>query len=84
MGVVKPRPAQAAEAPVTADALAPRDEIHISSEARQLDELSRTAAMRQERIAQIQQEIAAGTYDTPEMMDKALDRFLEKYGLSDD
>lgn len=78
------RPAAGVESPTSADALAPQDEVQISSEARKLDELSRTQAIRQERIAQIQQEIAAGTYDTPEKMDAALDRFLDKYGLSDE
>jgi len=78
------RPAQSIEPPASADALAPQDEVQISSEARKLDELSRTSAMRQERIEQIRQEIADGTYDTPEKMDKALDRILDKYGLSDD
>ena len=65
------------------DALAPQDEIQISSSARMMDELSRTTAVRQERIEQIQQDIADGKYDTPDLLDKALDKFLDKYGLSD-
>ena len=79
-----PKPAQSVESPASADALAPQDEVQISAEARKLDELSRTSAVRQERIEQIRQEIADGTYDTPEMLDKALDKFLDKYGLSDE
>lgn len=78
------RPVQGAENPAATDALAPQDEVQISSEARKLDELSRAQASRQERIEQIRQEIADGTYDTPEKMDAALDRFLGKYGLSDE
>ena len=77
------RPASGVESPTSADALAPQDEVQISSEARKLDELSRSTAARQERIEQIRQQIADGTYDTPEMLDKALDKFLDKYGMSD-
>lgn len=78
------KPAASVESPTSADALAPQDEVQISAEARKLDELSRTSAVRQERIEQIRQEIADGTYDTPEMLDKALDKFLDKYGMSDE
>ena len=49
-----------------------------------MDELSRTSGVRQERIEQIRQEIADGSYDTPEKLDAALDKFLDKYGLSDE
>lgn len=78
------RPAAGVETPAPTDALAPQDEVQISSEARKLDELSRTSGVRQERIEQIRQEIADGTYDTPEKLDAALDKFLGKYGLSDE
>jgi len=77
------RPAQEIETPTT-NALSPQDEVQISSEAQAMDELSRTADVRMERIAQIQQEIADGVYDTDEKMDAALDRFLDSYGLNDD
>lgn len=78
------RPAGGVETPAATDALAPQDEVQISSSARMMDELSRTSAVRQERIEQIQREIAEGTYDTPENLDAALDKFLDKYGLSDE
>lgn len=78
------RPAPSVEASPAADALAPQDEVQISSSARMMDELSRTSGVRQERIEQIRQEIADGSYDTPEKLDAALDKFLDKYGLSDE
>ena len=78
------RPVTGVETPPSADALAPQDEVQISSAARQMDELSRTSGVRQERIEQIRQEIADGSYDTPEKLDAALDKFLDKYGLSDE
>ncbi len=78
------RPAPPVETPPATDALAPQDEVQISSSARMMDELSRTSGVRQERIEQIRQEIADGSYDTPEKLDAALDKFLDKYGLSDE
>jgi len=32
-------------------------------------------------VERIKKEIAEGTYDTDEKLDKALDRFLDQYGL---
>lgn len=77
------RPTQDIESPATS-ALAPQDEVQISSAAQAMDELSQTADVRMERIKQIQQEIADGVYDSDEKMDAALDRFLDAYGLNDD
>jgi negative regulator of flagellin synthesis FlgM len=77
------RPADQIDTPATS-ALAPQDEVQISAAAQSLDELSRTADVRMERIAQIQQEIAEGIYDSDEKLDAALDRFLDAYGLNDD
>ena len=76
-------PAQDIETPAT-NALSPQDEVQISSAAQAMDELSRTADVRMERIAQIKQDIADGVYETEERMNAALDRFLDAYGLNDD
>lgn len=77
------RPAGSIDAPA-ADALSPKDEVQISDAARMMDELNRTSGIREERIAQIQQEIADGSYDTDEKLDAALERFLDKYGFGDE
>jgi anti-sigma28 factor (negative regulator of flagellin synthesis) len=77
------RPTHEIETPA-ASALAPQDEVQISSAAQAMDELSQTADVRMERIKQIQQEIADGVYDSEDKMDAALDRFLDAYGLNDD
>lgn len=68
------RPAQAATA-----AQSPKDELEVSPLAQQLDELSRstTSPMRAARLAQIQAEIAAGTYETPDKLEAAVDRLLD-------
>ena len=41
-----------------------------------------SGGMRLDLIARVRQEIAAGTYDTPEKWEAALDRLLERLDLS--
>jgi negative regulator of flagellin synthesis FlgM len=77
------RPTQEIDTPAT-NALAPQDEVQISSAAQAMDELGQTSDVRMERIRQIQQEIADGVYDSDEKLDAALDRFLDAYDLNDD
>lgn len=36
------------------------------------------AAVRQAKVAEIRRQIAAGTYETPEKLDRALDAFLDR------
>ncbi len=38
----------------------------------------REPSIRRELVERVRREIAAGTYDTPEKMEKALDRFLDR------
>lgn len=66
-----------------ASALAPQDEVQISSVGKMLDDISRTPGIREERIAQIKAEIEAGTYDTPEKLELALSRMLDQIAAED-
>lgn len=59
---------------------APRDEVEISAVSRMLDDASRTQGVREQRLEQIKAAIEAGTYDTPEKLEIALDRMLEQIG----
>jgi len=69
--------------PAAADQAGPiRDELEISeaaraAEARQPGEVS---GIRQDRVNAIRAQIAAGTYETPEKLDAALDRLLDEIG----
>lgn len=54
----------------------PQDEVEISLVARMFDELSQSSQVRTERLAQIKAQIEAGTYDTPEKLEMALQRML--------
>jgi negative regulator of flagellin synthesis FlgM len=73
-------PSSASEKPAAATPAAPRDEVEISSLGRMLDDASRTPGVREQRLAQIKAAIEAGTYETPEKLQLALDRMLDQIG----
>src|SRR5690349_10428314 len=68
------RPAEAAPAGPTS----PKDEVEISAVSKMLDDASRTPGVREQRLAQIKAAIEAGTYETPEKLEIALDRMLDQ------
>lgn len=53
------------------------DELTLSSEAQAI---SSTSEVRLDKVNQIKQQIAAGTYETPEKLEAALDRLLDQLG----
>lgn len=67
-------------------ASSPRDEVQFSREAQKLSESqsvessANSAAPRLELINRVRAEIAAGTYDSPEKMDVALERMFQSFG----
>ena len=62
----------------TVEAGAPRDQVEISPLGQMLDGISRLPEIRHERVEEVRRQIAAGTYETPEKMDVALDRLLDE------
>ena len=60
---------------------APRDEVEISSASQMLDDASRMPGIREQRLATIKAAIDAGTYETPEKLELALNRMLESLKL---
>ncbi|MGQ0635359.1 MAG: flagellar biosynthesis anti-sigma factor FlgM [Planctomycetaceae bacterium] len=61
----------------------PRDEVEISALGRMLDDASRVPGVREERLAQIKSAIEAGTYETPEKLQIALERMLTQIGTDE-
>ena len=59
-----------------------RDELEISDAARaaEAQQAGNISDIRQDRVAAIRAQIAAGTYETPEKLDAALDRLLDEIG----
>lgn len=77
------RPASTPAPAAKADAMSPRDEVEISSVGKRLDEASRMPGVREQRLAQIKAAIEAGTYDTPEKLELALNRMFDQVFADD-
>ena len=56
----------------------PRDHVEISPLGQMLDGISRLPEIRHEKVEEIRQQIAAGTYETPEKIQIALDRLMDE------
>ncbi|RPI79026.1 MAG: flagellar biosynthesis anti-sigma factor FlgM [Planctomycetaceae bacterium] len=75
-------PVSAPQSAAPAGGVAPQhDEVEISSAARQLDSAGPAAGVREQRLDQIKAAIAAGTYETPEKLQMAVDRMLQQLAL---
>src|SRR5262245_9619197 len=60
--------------------ISPRDEVDTSAVGKMLEDASRTPGVREQRLAEIKSAIEAGTYETPEKLQIALERMLEQIG----
>jgi negative regulator of flagellin synthesis FlgM len=56
------------------------DKVEISAAAEAAVKASETGAVRTDLVNLIRSQIAAGTYDTPEKMDIAMERLLDQMG----
>jgi negative regulator of flagellin synthesis FlgM len=73
--------APAASAPATnapAQASAIQDTVEISTIARLAAQVHELPAVRAEVVNRVKAEIAAGTYETPEKIDIAIDRLMDE------
>lgn len=59
----------------------PEDEVEISTVGKLLDDASRTPGIREQRLASIKAAIEAGTYETPEKLELAINRMVEDLKL---
>ena len=57
---------------------APSDEVQISAAGEAAANAAESGDIRSDLVAQVRNEIAAGTYETPEKLDTALDRLLDE------
>ena len=58
----------------------PSDELDISPAAQAAAQAAEAGEVRAELVARVRSEIAAGTYETPEKLDAALDGLLNELG----
>ena len=70
-----PRPTGPVEASQAAEV---RDADEISEVGKLLDDLSRIPEIRSELVAELRRQIEAGTYETPEKLELAVDRLLSE------
>ena len=61
----------------------PKDEVEISEVGKMLDDASRTPGIREQRLAQIKAAIEAGTFESPEKLELALNRMVEQLKMDD-
>ncbi|MEX0715920.1 MAG: flagellar biosynthesis anti-sigma factor FlgM [Planctomycetaceae bacterium] len=61
-----------------------RDELDISSVGRVMEDMTQSSEMRAARLAQIKADIEAGTYETPDKLEAALDRMFLEIGPRDE
>ncbi len=60
------------------------DAVELSEKARMLSKLSQMPDVRWEKVLDIKKQIDAGTYETPEKLESALEKMLaEMYGPAD-
>ena len=65
--------------PLEARPVSPKDELRLSSvSSPEAAKAELEGAFRAQRLTQIQQQIANGTYETSEKLDAAVDRMLER------
>ena len=72
------RTAAAAPAAEPGKTLRPTDELTLSPEATLISQLQDVPDVRADRVAQLRAQIAAGTYETEEKLNAALDRLLDE------
>ncbi len=62
----------------TVQAGTPRDHVEISPLGQMLDGISRLPEIRHEKVEEIRQQIAAGSYESPAKLELALDRLMDE------
>lgn len=77
--ISQPRPVAQPQDPGSA---APRpleaDEVEISEMGKLLDNLSGAGEIRRERVEEVRRALEAGTYETPEKLETAVERLLDE------
>jgi negative regulator of flagellin synthesis FlgM len=72
-----PQPAQPTAQP---EAAAAADEVDISEAARLVEQVQQMPDIREDRVEAVRQQIAAGTYETDERLNAAVERLLDEIG----
>lgn len=79
-GVKPPHGQRAAQAPAATQVQSTEDQLDLSEAGQIAARLSEATNVRQDRVAEIRAELAAGTYETPQKLALALDRMIDQVG----
>ena len=71
------RPAQPMSRPKAAQIA---DEVDISEAAQMAEQIQQMPEMREDRVEAVRQQIAAGTYETSDKLNAAVERLLDEIG----
>ncbi len=71
------RPAQPLARP---EATQITDEVNLSEAAQLVGQVNQLPEMREDRVAAVRQQIAAGTYETSDKLNAAVERLLDEIG----
>lgn len=69
--------ARAETRPASGRAVRAPDQVEVSEVAKYLNKLRALPAVREDLVSSVREEIARGTYDTPERLDLALDGLID-------
>ena len=75
-----PHGARSAQPMVQPEAAQIADEVDISEAARMLEQVQQMPEMRKDRVEAVRQQIAAGTYETSDKLNAAVERLLDEIG----
>lgn len=75
-----PHSARSARPVETPQPTAPSDEVNISDAARLVEMARQIPDIRQDRVEALRAQIAAGTYETDERLNAAVERLLDEIG----
>ena len=75
-----PHGSRAAQPAVRPEAAQIADEVNISEAARLAEHVRQLPEMREDRVDAVRQQIAAGTYETSDKLNVAVDRLLDEIG----
>jgi len=75
-----PHATQGTKSPELARPSSAGDEVQISAAAQLIDKLSEVPEIRAGRVAELRAQIAAGTYESADKVDGAIERLLDEIG----
>ena len=75
-----PHGARASQPAIRPESVQINDQVDISDAARLVEQVQQMPDMREDRVESVRRQIAAGTYETTEKLNVAVERLLDEIG----